>query len=140
MRRPIGRILACMALILALQAAPIAGALADGGRHGWYGRGYNHHYRHRHGHGHDAAVGVVVFLGGMLLGHLLTRSYEPYYREPIRSGPQWGPPRGLGNCTPTTGEGVVNGRRALLSGTWCTDRYGRGYILQDSVRFVRYLN
>ena len=46
----------------------------------------------------------------------------------------------FGNCRPTTGERLIDGRRALMSGTWCADQYGRGYILRDSIRFERFLN
>ena len=33
-----------------------------------------------------------------------------------------------------------NGRPARFAGTLCTDPAGRGYVVNDSVRFLMYLN
>lgn len=144
MRWRLTRMVACAALVVSLEATPLAAALADGGWYGRYGGSHRHHYSHRyrfHHHDDDVAVGILVFLGGLLVGHLLTWSYESSYDpQPIRSAPESREPLRLGDCKPTTGEQVIDGRLALMAGTWCTDQYGRGYILDDSVRFVRYLS
>jgi hypothetical protein len=132
MLRSTMRVLTALVLGAAVQVAAVG--LAEAG-----GRGYGHGYRHHgHHHGHVGA-GVALFLGGLVVGHLLTRNYDdPYYEpRPVRVAP---PPIELGNCRPTTGETVIDGRSALMSGTWCTDQYGRGYVLDDSVRFERYLD
>lgn len=129
----------CLALALGLQTAAVGTARADGG---WYGQ--RHYYRHGHrNYGHhrgdsDLAVGLAIVVGGLVVGTLLAHSLaEPPPAYPLRATAA--EPLRLGNCKPTTGRQIINGRWALLRGTWCTDQYGRGYILDDSVRFVRYL-
>jgi len=134
-----------LALALAIQVAATMPGQADEGWHGRYGydyRGHGHRHapRHRqHGHYHgggDAAAAVAVVLGGVLIATLLAHSLA----EPQPEAPPLAEPLRLGDCKPTTGRRLIDGRWALLRGTWCSDQYGRGYILNDSVRFVRYLD
>ncbi len=40
----------------------------------------------------------------------------------------------------TTGTRVDYGRLAEYGGTMCYDRYNRPHVLQNSIRFFRYLN
>lgn len=135
-------------LALGLQTAVSGTAWAERGwyrHHGVSAHGHGHfkhrgarHHRHHHG-GSDVAVGAAIVLGGLLVGALLARSWaDPPPAYPVASPVTRSPV--LGNCKPTTGRQLINGRWALLRGTWCTDQYGRGYILNDSVRFVRYLD
>ncbi len=151
-----------LAVVLALPSTIAGPALAGGYKGGHFGHGYGHSRRHfghfgrhrgRFGHhrGHRSGVhlrfhghylGLAAVVGGLVVLDLLTRSPvaaapRPAAR-PVAAPP--GPPLRLGNCKPTTGERIVDGRRALMRGTWCSDRHGRGYILNDSVRFVRYLD
>ncbi len=116
----------------------------------YYRYGYGHRYNYRrHGHGHiglhghgDAAVVLGVLAGGLLLGALLSQPRpapaRPAFARPavVRS------PSGaaLGNCVQTMGTGIWNGRPARFAGTLCTDPAGRGYVVNDSVRFLMYLN
>ena len=142
-----------LAFVLALPLTSATVARAGGYKHGHHGYGihggynYGHYgyrrYRYRGHHGYHDYYGVAaVVVGGLLIAHLLSR---PSYRSPPRQTTSTitrvtPVPAGLGNCKPTTGVRAMNGRRALLSGTWCSDRQGRGYILNDSVRFLQYLN
>ena len=140
-------------------------ALAGGYGHGHHGyrtggHGSSFSYRYRGHGGHGAAVAGAL-IGGLLLVHLLTRPYygsyqrpyyrpyhRPYYRPYYRSyyrptyppGPAYAPaPPAFGNCQPTTGTSIVNGRAAQYAGTMCTNPAGQGYILDGSVRFLGYL-
>ena len=140
-------IVAGTALALLLATTPAFAGGYSYKRHGSYGYGhhgykygYKHGYRHgykrhrhhrHHGHGYYA-LGALA--GGLLLGYLLTRPYNP--PSPSYSAP---PPRAQINCKPTTGTGYVNGRLAQFSGTWCYDNGGTGYVVQGSERFVGYL-
>ncbi len=139
-KRCLGRWLIGLALAIAL---PLTSATAA-----WAGGGYGHRGHHgggvRYGvhggiHG-DFWTGAAVVLGGLVILQLLQHAHEnDHARRPSRAvAPS--PPPGLGNCQPTTGRRTIGGRLALMRGTWCTDQTGRGYILRDSVRFVRYLN
>ncbi len=112
-------IVAILASVMLLGAAP---ALA----HGPHGHG------HHHGHG-AAIAGALV--GGVVLGHMLTPPPPPPYPYPY----PYPPPPALGNCQPTTGVGILNGRRAQFGGTMCYDAFGNGYVLPQSQRFIRYL-
>ncbi|MDP6705154.1 MAG: hypothetical protein QF893_02330 [Alphaproteobacteria bacterium] len=154
-------------LSLGLAVASAAPATAGGykhrghGHHG-FGYGYGHRYGHRrrhhgyrfrhhgyphghrsgvhfgyHGHGGGAVAGALAVLGGLLVLDVLSR--PPAYAPP-RYAPAAAEPLRLGNCKPTTGERIIDGRRALMHGTWCTDQYGRGHILNDSVRFAGFLD
>ncbi len=160
------RIVAALAAAALVTAAALAGAgeAYAGTRHGRhsgahvyagyhskhrpydrYGYGYRHwpryrhhrfrHHRfrhHRHGH-HHGGVALGLFTGGIVLGHLLSRpSYAP--------APPVATPPALSNCLPTTGTGTWYGRPALFRGTMCYDAAGRAYILNTSVRFLRYLD
>jgi hypothetical protein len=105
-----------------------------GGRHG-----YSRHYRHRgyRGHGHGYAV-FGALAGAVVLGSLLARP-PAYYPPPARAVPALPVPPGLSGCLPTTGTGLYYGRPAQFSGTMCYDRFGQGYVLGGSVRFLGYL-
>ena len=46
----------------------------------------------------------------------------------------------LDNCVQTKGTRVEYGRLAEYGGTMCYDRYNRPHVLENSVRFIRYLN
>ena len=125
-------------LIAALSTAALLLASAPAWAGGGYGYGHHGHgYRvHGHGHGHGAIV-VGALVGGLVLGHLLTR--PAYYPEPRYYPPP--PPRlVLGNCRPTTGTGYLNGYPAQFGGTMCFDQFGRGYITPGSEYFIGYLN
>jgi len=129
-------------LIAALSAAVLLLASAPAWAGGGYGYGYGHHgygYRvHSHWYGHgDGAIVVGALVGGLVLGHLLTR--PAYYPAPAYYAPP--PPRlVLGNCKPTTGTGYLNGYPAQFGGTMCFDQFGRGYITPGSEYFIGYLN
>jgi hypothetical protein len=144
-----------LAVVLALPSTTVGPAMAGGYTGGHYGHGWGHsrrhfgHFGYRRGHrpglrlsyrGQFAGLAAVV--GGLVILDLLTRppiaALPRAAVQPAAAPP--GRPLRLGNCKPTTGERMVDGRRALMRGTWCSDRHGRGYILNDSVRFVRYLN
>jgi hypothetical protein len=154
-------------LSLGLAVASAAPAAAGGYKHGGHGHhgfgyGYGHRYGHRrrhhgyrfrhhgyhhgyrpglhfgyHGHGSGAVAGALAVLGGLLVLDVLSRppAYQPAPYAPVAAEPLR-----LGNCKPTTGERIIDGRRALMRGTWCTDQYGRGHILSDSVRFAGFLD
>ncbi len=143
-----------LALAAALSLSFAATSPADAGHrgHGFHGGAaakghFGHHRRHRgrhrrHGHGHGAVVAGAI-LGGLAVAYLLTRPGPDGYARPaparVSRAPT--PPPGLGDCRSTTGTRVTeSGRRVLMAGTWCTDAEGRGYILDDSFHFVRYLD
>ena len=150
-------VLAATALLVTAAAPPaFAGA---GYRHHGFGHGYSyyggHYYKHRpyyrygygyghigfHGHG-DAAVVLGVLAGAVVLGALLSRP-RPVFARPAFARPAvLRSPSGaaLGNCAQTMGTGTWNGRPARFAGTLCTDPAGRGYVVNDSVRFLMYLN
>ncbi len=112
----------------------------------YYRYGYGHHYTYRrHGYGHvgfyghgDAAVVLGVLAGAVVLGALLSQpSPAPAYAPAVPRSSSGAP---LGNCLQTTGTGTWNGRPARFAGTLCTDPAGRSYVVNDSVRFLMYLN
>ncbi len=114
----------------------------------YYRYGYGRHYGYRrHGYGHvgihgDAAVVVGVLAGAVVLGALLSQP-RPVYARPAPAGPAvLRSPSGapLGNCAQTTGTGTWNGRPARFAGTLCSDPVGQNYVVNDSVRFLMYLN
>ncbi len=113
------------------------------GKHRRHGRFRHGRHRHRRGYSSGAIV-VGAILGGLVIGHLLTRPYPRDYasQRTARVGPvPAAPPAGLGDCKPTTGtQRTASGRTALMAGTWCTDAAGRGFIVNDSVRFIGYLD
>jgi hypothetical protein len=137
-------------IAIALLSAAASPALA-----GHYRYGHSRHH-HRHGGGHGYAVAGVV-VGGLLLASILSRpsypaysrpyypaysrpSYRPYYRPYYRPAPAYAPPPPPPvNCQQTTGTGSWNGRPALFGGTWCSDQYGQGYVVNGSTRFLGYL-
>ncbi len=112
----------------------------------YYRYGYGHHYTYRrHGYGHvgfyghgDAAVVLGVLAGAVVLGALLSQPRPaPAYAPAVPRSPSGAV---LGNCVQTMGTGTWNGRPARFAGTLCTDPAGRGYVVNDSVRFLMYLN
>ncbi|MCH8000592.1 MAG: hypothetical protein IIA34_02870 [Proteobacteria bacterium] len=142
-------VLAAVALLVTA-AAPSAFAGTGYRHHGYYGYG-GHYYNYRpyyrrghigfHGHG-DAAVVLGVLAGAVVLGALLSPP-RPVFARPAFARPAvLRSPSGaaLGNCVQTLGTGTWNGRPARFAGTLCTDPAGRGYVVNDSVRFLMYLN
>ncbi len=151
-------VLAAAALLVSA-AAPPAFAGTRYRHYGYYGHGghyynyrpyyrygYGHHYRYRrHGYGHigfyghgDAAVVLGVLAGAVVLGALLSQPRPaPAYAPAVPRSPSGAP---LGNCLATTGTGTWNGRPARFAGTLCTDPAGQAYVVNDSVRFLMYLN
>ena len=122
--------LAVAAAVLAVSAPAMAGK----SKH-YYGRyHYGHHGYHRHHHNNDAYWIGAALIGGLVLGHLLTRAAEPPPRRYVRRVRPV-----LGDCRPTTGVGYRNGRKAEFGGTICYDSVRRGYITPGSVYFIRYL-
>ena len=116
----------------------------------YYRYGYGRHYGYRrHGYGHigfyghgDAAVVLGVLAGAVVLGALLSPP-RPVFARPAFARPAvLHSPSGaaLGNCAQTMGTGTWNGRPARFAGTLCTDPAGRSYVVNDSVRFLMYLN
>lgn len=116
---------------------------ADYGRHKYkpyykshkrYGGSYRHrHYRKRHHRDDDVAFALLGgLLGGVVIGSVLA---QPRYAPP----PAYAPPR-FTHCVPTTGVRYQYGREALYGGTMCYDHYGRGFIRNDSVHFLYYLD
>lgn len=103
---------------------------------------YRHHYGHRHHHhggGHGALV-VGALVGGLVLGHLLSRPPAPRYQAYAAAPRVYGPPPGLGDCQPTTGTAYYNGRLAQYGGTICYDAAGNGFVLTDSTYFMGYID
>ena len=145
------------AALLATAAAPSAFAGYRYKNHGYYGHGgysysyrpyyrygYGHGYGHGYGygyygHGHgDAAVVVGVLAGAVVLGALLSQPRPVYaYAPAVPRSPSGA---ALGNCVQTLGTGTWNGRPARFAGTRCTDAAGQAYVVNDSVRFLMYLN
>jgi hypothetical protein len=108
-----------------------------GGSYYRYGGRYSHQYkRHRRGgyyYGYGGYYGYYALgalAGGIVIGSLLSRPRYAY-----RS-----PPPKLGNCVQTTGTRAEYGRLAEYGGTMCYDRYNRPHVLENSVRFIRFLN
>ncbi len=126
-----------------------------GGSYYKYGGRYSHQYkRHRrggyyYGYGHRGYYGykrkhydygyyaLGAFAGGIVIGSLLT---QPRYAYTTPTYVYNSPQPKLGNCVQTTGTRVEYGRLAEYGGTMCYDRYNRPYVLENSVRFIRYLN
>ncbi len=141
-------VLAAAALLVSAAAPPVfagtrykhSGYQAHGGNYYKYRRhGYGHIGFHGHG---DAAVVLGVLAGAVVLGALLSQP-RPAFARPASARPAvLRSPSGaaLGNCVQTTGTGTWNGRPARFAGTLCTDPAGRGYVVNDSVRFLMYLN
>ncbi len=110
-----------------------------GGSYYRYGGRYSHQYKrhrrggyyYRYGHGgHYGYYALGALAGGIVIGSLLSRPRYAY-RNPQPK---------LGNCVRTTGSRVEYGRLAEYGGTMCYDRYNRPHVLENSVRFIRYLN
>jgi hypothetical protein len=138
----LARIIVCLAaLLLALQPA-YAGGYGKYRGHGGYGGHYGHHsyYRHgykrHHGHGDEWAIALGALTIGVLTGVLLSRPPPP--RPVAVAYPAV--PYGFTDCRPTTGTAYYQGRPAEFLGTWCRDPAGRAYVLNDSVRFLRFLD
>ncbi len=147
------------AALLVTAAAPPAFAGTRYRHYGYYGHGghyynyrpyyrygYGRHYGYRrHGYGHigfyghgDAAVVLGVLAGAVVLGALLSQPRPAFaYAPAVPRRPSGAP---LGNCLATTGTGTWNGRPARFAGTLCTYPAGRSYVVNDSVRFLMYLN
>jgi len=101
--------------------------------HRRYGGSYRHRYYRKRHHDHDVAFALLGgLLGGVVIGSVLS---QPRYVAP----PAYVPPR-FTHCLPTTGVRYQYGRQALFGGTMCYDRYGRGFIQNDSVHFLYYLD
>ncbi len=143
-------VLAAAALLVSV-AAPSAFAGTRYRHYGYYGHGghyynyrqyyrygYGRHYGYRYyGHG-DAAVVLGVLAGAVVLGTLLSQPRPaPAYAPAVPRSPSGA---ALGNCAQTTGTGTWNGRPARFAGTLCTDPAGQAYVVNDSVRFLMYLN
>ncbi len=108
----------------------------------YYRYGYGRRYKYRrHGYG-DAAVVLGVLAGAVVLGALLSQPRPVFARPaPARAAVLRSPSGAvLGNCAQTTGTGTWNGRPARFGGTMCTDPAGQAYVVNDSVRFLNYLN
>ncbi len=153
-------VLAAAALLVSAAAPPVfagtryghSGYYGHGGHYynyrPYYRYGYGRHYGYRrHGYGHvgihgDAAVVVGVLAGAVVLGALLSQPRPVYARPaPARAAVLRSPSgAALGNCVETLGTGTWNGRPARFAGTRCTDAAGQAYVIDDSVRFLMYLN
>ncbi|MCH9000222.1 MAG: hypothetical protein IID48_18445 [Proteobacteria bacterium] len=110
----------------------------------YYRHGYGRHYGYRrHGYGHigfhgDGAVVFGALAGAVVLGALLSQPRPaPAYAPAVPRSPSGA---ALGNCVQTLGTGTWNGRPARFAGTRCTDAAGQAYVVNDSVRFLMYLN
>ncbi len=130
-------------------------------RHSGYNADGGHYYQHRpyrrqgrigrHGQG-NAAVVLGALAGAVVLGALLSQprpvSARPAFARPAPAGAAFAHPAvlrspsgaALGDCVQTIGTGTWNGRPARFAGTLCTDPAGRAYVVNDSVRFLMYLN
>jgi len=95
---------------------------------------YYHHRKHRYDDDDIAFALLGGLVGGVVIGSALS---QPRYVSP--PPPAYAPPR-FTHCLPTTGVRLQYGREALYGGTMCYDRYGRGFIQNDSVRFLYYLD
>lgn len=155
MRKLIAALAAAAMLLATLPAYAGGGAWRYGhgysGHHGGYTvfrySGHRHygyrpyrghgHYRYRYyGRHHDGDVVVALLgglLGGVVIGSVLS---QPRYAPPPAA---YLPPR-FTHCVPTTGVRILNGREALYGGTMCYDRNGTGFIQNDSVHFLYYLD
>ena len=155
-------VLAAAALLVTAAAPPVFagyrykhhGYRAYGGHYynyrPYYRYGYGSHYGYRgHGYGHvgfyghgDAAVVFGVLAGAVVLGALLSQPRPVYARPaPARAAVLRSPSgAALGNCVQTMGTGTWNGRPARFAGTLCSDPAGQNYVVNDSVRFLMYLN
>lgn len=128
MTRNCFRRLAIVAFAAMLITASASTAFAGRGYHGG-------HWHHGHGHGDYVWAALGVFAGALLLDSLLhARHSQAYQPAPVYVQPD------MNRCQATTGTGWLNGYRAEFSGVMCYDRYGRGYILRGSERFLRYLD
>ncbi len=120
-----------IALVVATAVLAVSTSAVAGGSKHYYGR---YHYGHHHHHNDDAYWIGVALIGGLVLGHLLTRAADaPPRRYARRVRPV------LGDCRPTTGIGYRDGRKAEFGGTICYDAARRGYITPGSAYFIRYL-
>ena len=117
-----------------------------GGSYYRYGGRYSHQYkRHRRGGyyygygygGHYGYYALGALAGGIVIGGLLS---QPRYAYSTPTYVYNSPQPKLGNCVQTTGTRVEYGRLAEYGGTMCYDHYNRPHVLENSVRFIRYLN
>ncbi len=150
MKGAMKRIVAALAAAALLATAAAPPALAGyGHRYQGYRAYGGYYYQHRpyYRRGHigfhgDAAVVLGVLAGAIVLGALLSRPRPAPARPAFARPAVLRSPSGaaLGNCVQTMGTGTWNGRPARFAGTLCTDPAGRGYVVNDSVRFLMYLN
>jgi hypothetical protein len=78
-----------------------------------------------------------VLAGAVVLGALLSQPRPAFAGPAVLRSPSGA---ALGNCVQTTGTGTWNGRPARFAGTLCSDPAGQAYVVNDSVRFLMYLN
>ncbi len=103
----------------------------------YYGYGYGGYYGYKRKHYDYGYYALGAFAGGIVIGSLLT---QPRYAYTTPTYVYNSPQPKLGNCVQTTGTRVEYSRLAEYGGTMCYDRYNRPYVLENSVRFIRYLN
>ncbi len=142
------RIIAALASVALLASSVPAYAGGHGGKHrGAYSMsgkhyGYKRHRRggYYYGYGYGGYYGYYALgalAGGIVIGSHLS---QPRYACSTPAYAYHSPQPKLGNCVPTTGSRVEYGRLAEYGGTMCYDRYNRPHVLENSVRFIRYLN
>ncbi len=151
------RIIAALAGVALLASSVPAYAGGHGGKHrgaysmsgkhygykrhrrgGYYYRyGYGGYYGYKRKHYDYGYYALGALAGGIVIGSLLSR---PRYAYSTPTYAYHSPPPKLGNCVQTTGTRVEYGRLAEYGGTMCYDRYNRPYVLENSVRFIRFLN
>ncbi len=142
------RLIAALAGVALLASSVPAYAGGHGGKHrGAYSMSGKHYgyKRHRRGGyyygygygGHYGYYALGALAGGIVIGSLLS---QPRYAYSTPTYAYHSPQPILGNCVQTTGTRVEYGRLAEYGGTMCYDGYNRPHVLQNSVRFIRYLN
>ena len=108
------------------------------GRGGYsYGYGHREYYGYKRKHYDYGYYALGALAGGIVIGSLLS---QPRYAYSTTAYAYDSPQPKLGNCVQTTGTRAEDGRLAEYGGTMCYDRYNRPHVLQNSIRFFRYLN